>query len=447
MTYFKLDIPKVNESISRYKEIKSNCLEDIDLVYRGLGYTESGWNDPNAYTFIEKTKRDKYKIKEYFSYLDNLYNEINQFKTNIDDICNKQGYKRNTLTLKFDDSDIDMCKKYLDNAIILLNNSLNKINISDFKLDFEYLNLVYNLRSEIKSINKSVTDLLDNISSFTNSINNEIYNSKYRLKRIANFDFNLKTSDYKWKVADIDTNAIKKVNNEIYFEVKGTQIENKIKDSELNRPVTSYNPSQTEINIEKAENVKGLNNNLNSTLANQKDIEFEDSKQVQGLNNNLNGALTNQTEIQFEEEKAIQGLNNNLNSTIANQNEIEFEEEKTIQGLNENLNSVTTTNSAVTFETQKVNDLNNNIESVKTNNTNINYNIGNAVNVSNNIVNAKVNQANIDASNIVSKNYDVSYGIEQAEVKSTGITADISKTVNIDTNIRRMESLKDLDKK
>ena len=347
MTYFKLDIPKVNESISRYKEIKSNCLEDIDLVYRGLGYTESGWNDPNAYTFIEKTKRDKYKIKEYFSYLDNLYNEINQFKTNIDDICNKQGYRRNTLTLKFDDSDIDMCKKYLDNAIILLNNSLNKINISDFKLDFEYLNLVYNLRSEIKNIRKSISNLLDDVSTFTNSINHEINNSKFRLKRIANFDFNLKTTDYRWKVANLDVNAIRKINNEIYSEVKGSQIENKIKGSELNRPVTSYNPSQTEINIEKAENVKGLNNNLNSTLANQKDIEFEDSKQVQGLNNNLNSMISEQRNIELKESQTVQGLNNNLNSTLANQNEIEFEEEKTIQGFNNNLNSPLANNSEI----------------------------------------------------------------------------------------------------
>ena len=44
MTYFKLDIPKVNESISNYNEIKNQCLEDINLVYNGLGYTDSAWN-------------------------------------------------------------------------------------------------------------------------------------------------------------------------------------------------------------------------------------------------------------------------------------------------------------------------------------------------------------------------------------------------------------------
>ena len=70
MSYFKLDIPKLDDAISSYKFNKKNYLEDVNIVYSNLGYTESAWNDPNAYTFIERIKSDKYKLNNYFNYLD-----------------------------------------------------------------------------------------------------------------------------------------------------------------------------------------------------------------------------------------------------------------------------------------------------------------------------------------------------------------------------------------
>ena len=160
MTYFKLSIPKLNDAISSYKNAKKECLDDIGMAYKCLAYTGSAWDDSNALYFIEKNKKDKYKITEQFEYLDNLYNEINQFKKNIDNICHKYGYKNNSVSLKFDDSDINLCKKYLNNAISYLNICLNNINISDFESDFKYLNLVYTLRTEIKNIKASINNLI-----------------------------------------------------------------------------------------------------------------------------------------------------------------------------------------------------------------------------------------------------------------------------------------------
>lgn len=204
MTYFKIDIPKLNESVSRYQEIKKECLDDINLVYRGLGYTESAWNDLNAYSFIEKVKKDQCKLNEYFNCLDALYEEIQQFKTNIDSICSKHDYKKNSIILKFDDNDIELVKKYLDNALILLNDSLNKINV--VTLDLRYIGLLYNLRIEIKLIKESIIKLKEEISEFVNSVNNEIYDSKFRLKRKGDFDFDLKPTNYTWKIVNLGSN-------------------------------------------------------------------------------------------------------------------------------------------------------------------------------------------------------------------------------------------------
>ena len=448
MTYFKLNIPKVNESITRYKDTKNNCLEDIGIVYRGLGYTESAWNDPNAYTFIEKTKRDKYKINEYLGYLDSLYNEINQFKLNIDDLCSKHGYRRNSVTLKFDDSDIDACKRYLNNAITLLNDSLNKINISAFKPDFEYINLLYNLRSEIKSIRNSTNQLIQDINNFTNSVNNEIYNSKFRLKRIGNFDLNLKPSDYNWKVVEFAENTIDKGQYESYSGVSLNKIDNNTQDSKLSNTIPSYNSTITNITTEEVQRVAGLNNNLNNTSANQNDIVLDETKKVEGLNNNLNTTYSNQNSIDLETSKRVDGLNQNLNTVSTKDIDVNIDNIGKINGLNDNIDNKNVNSAEIQFDTTKnIKDLNTNAYETKTNNVDMNFNVNNNVNVSNNISSAKANQTNIDTSNIISNNYDLSSGINIAEVNSSGINSNISKNVNLDTNINKMESLNDLDSK
>lgn len=423
MTYFKLDIPKVNESISRYKESKKDCLDDLGVVYRGLGYTESAWNDINAYAFIERTKKDRYNINEYFNYLDNLYNEVNQFKTNIDSICSKQGYRRNSIILKFDDSEIEMCKRYLTNSITLLNDCLNKINITAFRPDFEYIGLVHELRNEIRLIKNLINELIDNIDSFVNSINNEIYNSKFRMKRIGNYDLNIKKIDYHWKVTDLNTKGINNIKQDFYFNVNETKIKNKVQDSKLSSIEPIKNVGVNEINMKETEKIKGLNDNLSSSLARENDIELQESQTIQGLNNNLDSKLANENYINLEESKTIDGLNNNLNTNNSNQNTISFEPIKNIDNLNDN----------ITIE--------------KTGNNTINYNINNDINVSDNIVNVEAKQVNINTSNIISNNYDLSEGINIVEAKTNRIETDMNKNVNIDTNIKKMESLSELDKK
>jgi len=335
----------------------------------------------------------------------------------------------------------------MDDAINYLNDSLNKININDFGLDFEYIELVYSLRSEIRLVRNCINELKQDINDFVNSVNNEIYDSKYRLKRVGNFDFNLKTIEYKWKISDLDTRTINKINQEIYFDVRGTKIENKVQDSKLSNIEPSHNVNINEFNMKEVDKVNGLNNNLSYTLVNKKDIELKESQTIQGLNNNLNSNFANQNDIILEEFKTVSGLNENLNLVSTKEISVKNENINNIEGLNNNLNSNSVNQNKMSFESININSLDDNITSAKTNNNSIDYNINNNINVSDNIVNAKVSQVNIDTSNIVLNNYDLGSGIDIAETKSAGITTDINKNVNIDTNIKKMESLNELDKK
>ena len=493
MTYFKLDIPKINENLSRYNEIKNNCLENIGFIYNGLGYTESAWNDSNAYNFIEKVKSDKYKTNEYFEYLNSLYNEINNFKTNIDNLCSKQGYRKNTITLKFDDNEIEQAKKYLENAKWYLNDCLNKINVSDFEGNFDDLSLIYNLRSEIKSVRNTIDNIIEEVKEFVKSVNNEIVDSRVRIKRLGNFDFGLKVSEYKWKVADLNVKKVDISNLEEYSNASISKIKDNTKSANLssnefvnigaNKIETQnietvekidanlYNSLAKQIKIgdKNFEAIKGLNNNINNHLARENNIEFDDEGQIKGLNNNLNINIAKEAKVEEKKFEGIKGLNDNINNNLAKENNIEFDDEGQIRGLNDNLHNVSLSDTVIEkidtsktqglknnindaisnvnnidFTASKTSNLGNNVENAKVNNNSIDYTINTNVSVGDNIASVNANQTNIDTSNIVSKNYDLGSGISAADPSEIRINSNINKTVDLDVNINKMESLKDV---
>ena len=329
MTYFKLDIPKVNESISRYKDIKINCLEDINIAYSGLGYTESAWNDQNAYTFIETIKKDRYKLNEYFSYLDNLYNEINQFKTDIDTICNKQGYRANSIVFKFDDSQIEDCKQYLRDVIPLLNDSLNRININSFSADFEYINSVYKLRSEIRSAKTMVNNLLADIDNFVNSVNNEIYDSKFRMNKLGKYQFNIKTTDYIWNTTTPNTKVSKAElpklegirSNSINIDIKGNR------DINVSNNITNYSINNNTIDL-KEENISNVNKNINQYDINNNKMNFKEIEEINRLNSNLKEYSTLENKVNLEDPSDIRNLKRDASEFLIHDNHINFEAEK-----------------------------------------------------------------------------------------------------------------------
>lgn len=379
MTYFKLDIPKVNESISAYRENKKNCLDDINTVYSNLGYTESAWNDSNAYNFIEKVKKDKYNLIEYFNYLDRLYEEISQFKSNVNDICKKQDSINNLKILKFDDSEIETCKKYLNDSITLLNDSLNRINISSFDSNFEYIGLLYDLRSEIRIVRNSVKELIENINNFVSSINNEIYDSKYRLKRIGNFDFNLKTADYNWKVVNLNNKKV--VNKEVQ---KHTQV------------------NGANINLKQDSNNISVNKEINTYNVNAKNIDLEETEKIKDMNTELFYSSRDKVDINLKDNIDPTVKSVNVESISLNNNEIEL-----------NLN-------------RQANNLSNSIKEVKANENEFSYSIDKNINVSKNIDNYQVNKTNINMGNIVDNSYDFNTKIEVNNTKPEEIIFDIN---------------------
>lgn len=440
MTYFKLDIPKVNEAVSRYKNIKKDCVDDINLIYNGFKYTDSAWNDFNSIQFMEKTKKDKYNLTEYMTYIDNLYNEISKFNSNIDSILYKQGCKKGSVFFKFDDSYINECIKYFNMVITLMNDSLDRINITAFKPDFEYLGLVYTLRSEIYSIRSAVTDLINDLNSFVSSINNEINDSRYRMKRIDNYDFNLKTINYKWKTTDLDIKSIKQEEIQDYSKINKVKIDTVIKDNKISTLSPIYNVDDNKIKLDDLDNPRVTNVSLGNI--NRAEIEFDDIQKVSIQNNNAYNGVNPENNINFDAD-IDQKIGYNTNFYTPNNSNIDNNISFDTNDLNYDTSYTNANQSKISFESVKTNNLNDGIVDFRVNNNNINYNIDNKFNISDNISSFEANTTNINVDNIGINNYDLGSNITYVEAKPTNIATDFNNNINLDLDIKKMESLND----
>lgn len=194
MTYFKLDIPRINEEILNYRVYKKKYFDDIISAHRTLSSIQTAWDDINSRYFLENVKKNGNNSLEYFEYLDRLYSELDNFKNNINEICYKQGFVYNSVFLKFDDSELEYCKKYLSNAVYYLNNILNDISSDDF--DEEYKNTINNFLYQIRKIRGKIKNLLNDLDSFSKSINNAIESSKLSVNRMEKFEKSFKELDY-----------------------------------------------------------------------------------------------------------------------------------------------------------------------------------------------------------------------------------------------------------
>ncbi len=201
LMYFKINISEINDIIERYKEIKINCLEDINLIYNSLGNTDSAWNDLSAYAFKERIKKDKYSIVECFSRIDNFYNEINLFKSNISNICYKYGCKKNGI-VKYDDNEIISCKRHLSSCLDYLNDCLYRLNSSQF--DFEYISYIYELKVQIRNIINFINNLMYDIEKITRLVSNEVVRSKVKINKIDNSIINIPILNYSFKIQNVD---------------------------------------------------------------------------------------------------------------------------------------------------------------------------------------------------------------------------------------------------
>ena len=409
MTYFKLDIPKVSESIVLYNKQKKQCLDDINLIYKSLEYTDSAWNDKNAYVFIEKVKKDKYELDEYFDYLDKLYIQIRQFKDNIDMLCSRQGYSRNSVVFKFDDSSINYCNKYLNNALYYLNSALNNINTNDFPESFEYMWYVYELINEINSVTNNINSLIQTINDFVKSVNYEISNSKSKLKKINKFNFILKKVNYICNIVDMGTKSIEK---------------EKIK--------SSFNNTKTkEINLEQYKEINGISNNIQNVYKNKTEINYNELKEIKGLNDGINQADFVQKRINLNETKSIEGLHNNTKDVYQNTKEINIEESKKVEELNKDVREVSGVQKTLdSHKSQLIEGIGNNIDKHNTKDSNITFN--NVYNLDN--LTKDVDQAKITDNSIIfdsSKKSNLNLNIEKHEATVNDINYDINNNIDI----------------
>lgn len=404
--YFKLNIPQVNESISSYRSNQNNCLEDISYVYNGLKNTDSAWNDANSVFFINKVKKDSYEIHNYIYYLDSLYNEIETFKSNIDNVLSKYGYKRNDVYLKFDDTKINSCKNHLNNIVTLMNNSLNYINISDFNQNFPNINLIYNLRNEINRIKSNTLELLDDISLFSKKISNELIESRYRVKKISDYNLKINLTNYNWKLKYMNTSGIVKDIPVQNLNVQASKIDNIVaSDLKSNLNIQEKSASVTRIdNVLKKEMESSYLNDNSVKSVLQTDILF-DSVDSKKINDNIDSINLNYNKIDKVDNKIIDELDKNIKGYSSNDQTIKLDENE-VNGLTDNItfnNNVKENNIIFDSNWNNVGDnLNKNINEIKENNTNdfeFNANLNDTL-LSKNIKEAKVSDNNISLDNI-----------------------------------------------
>lgn len=428
--YFKLNIPQVNESISSYRSNKNNCLEDISYVYNGLKNTDSAWNDANSVSFINKVKKDSYEIHNYIYYLDSLYNEIETFKSNIDNVLSKYGYKRNAVYLKFDDTKINSCKSHLNNIVTLMNNSLNYINISDFNQNFLNINLIYNLRNEINRIKSNVLELLDDISLFSKKISNELIESRYRIKKISDYNLKINLTNYNWKLSYMNTSGIVKDTSVQKLNVQTNKIDNTVASdlkNNLNIQEKSAFVASIDNVLKKEMESSYLNDNSVKSVL-QTDILFDsvDSKKV---NDNIDSINLNYNKIDKVDNKIIDELDKNIKGYSSNDQTIKLDENE-VNGLTDNItfnNNVKENNIIFDSNWNDVGDnLNKNINEIKENNTNdfeFNANLNDTL-LSKSIKEAKVSDNSISLDNI--NNMSKLDDIKSFDVNSNGNSINFS---------------------
>lgn len=182
MTYFKLNIPSVNDKVNEYQKYKKSFFNDLENAHKCMSNVREAWQDANSEIFYEKVN-ENYNSCIYFNeYLDKLYKELNTFKNNIDSICHKFGFSYNSVTLSFDDSSINSCYTYLKNASYYLNEILNNLYTNTFGQ--ENVNLVTTFWYNIRDIEYSIRCILYDLENLVKMINDELQDSRNRVSKI-----------------------------------------------------------------------------------------------------------------------------------------------------------------------------------------------------------------------------------------------------------------------
>lgn len=294
MSYFKINIKDIKESLNDYKYSRKYIDEILNDTYLSLKNVDSGWNDGDSYSFIDTIKTDKFKINEYFSKLDVNYKYISSFVEKIEKICNKYNYNRSTSSLKFNDQKIELIKNKINNAIEYLSNAKRYLIYCDFDYDFEALSYVRKLEKSITNKKNELSTLLSSFSNIEKEVVNTLNEYQSYFSKNKGMELNLNLMKYNWKTTnfsikktDIDmpknlsAKSIKindfsnNIETDFTTDTKETsdiKVTNMIVDEKVDYNVNYNNSKNTEIgDIEKSK----YNFNVNN-VNNVKNVEIRD---------------------------------------------------------------------------------------------------------------------------------------------------------------------------
>lgn len=229
MNKFTINLKNLDKSIEEYKTTKKTLLEEVDSAYENLKNADSGWNDDNSIAFIERVKKDKFDINNYFEDIDKLYSELENLKEGFNNILSKYNYTSNSAKLKFDENKISSVLTKLSNVKNYLSNALYYINLCNFDDDFSQKRRVRQLINSIKNISSDVNTIYSRINKFRRDVNNLLIDSQhaFSMKNTVSLDIDLMEYNWSLKSPQLKTVKIEDPQNVV---VKDTKVVSQITD-------------------------------------------------------------------------------------------------------------------------------------------------------------------------------------------------------------------------
>lgn len=347
MAFFRLDVDGINDNVERHVNYSNSLKEQCELVYNSLIGVDSCWRDPNAISFISRIKRDKYNLNDYIIYINKIYKEVKNFSDSIKNACKKYGYG-NTRTIKFDDSRISDCIRYLNQAIDILNNNLRRLNSLKYDVQYASLSSVYKEISNIKDTIEMIEDLKKDISGFCNLIDDCISDSKSRKSRIEKESLGITLMQYGWKTTE-SNNHIENVNNNNSLGFNDSKISLNQRKNNIPPVVNANVIDKNEIAIDDRHDVNLNYNSVNYSTPNKSEIDYQYIDDGFSLNSNYYNNRNNVNDVELKKmdnslDKPVTytnvQLNNTFNSSINPDVNIQLENNISMNNNNNiNLNS------------------------------------------------------------------------------------------------------------
>ena len=285
MTHLKINIAKLGDNISRYKNIINKCNEDIDNTYGNLKNIDSGWSDTNSSVFLNDIKKHEYNVKSYLDSIDSLYKIVEKLKDNFNDLLFKYNLSTDSY-LQYNDEYFDKCITNFNNVISYLNSALSYVNSCNFKATFSEIYRVNTLRNEIKNIKKSVNELIGLVTSFKNDINKIISNRQSEVNKLDSIIFNVSKLEYNWNIVGTNV-SYGKTENVSQINISSNDISNiKLNDDLVNSNSSFISNDKYEsivVNEQKLINNNNVNLNSDSLL---NDVDIVDNLNTDSVNLN-----------------------------------------------------------------------------------------------------------------------------------------------------------------